>query len=464
MSETITFPPYRLTGREKKNVVLMILPALAEMILSSLFRSVDSIMLGHAPSSAVSLAATGLTGPLSNLVLCVLFAFCVGTTAAVSWAIGAGKTENAAAATRQTLLICAASGTVISLLFAWLSPQLVNFLGPESEDVRQAAIEYYRITSYSFVFQFVTHNVSAALRGAGITKYPMFYNITANGLNVGMNYVLIYGKLGFPAMGVEGAALATTISTAIGMVLALTMLAVLKSPVRLSFRKSFLPRANIMRRVLNVGLTAAAEQLILQSGNVLFTKIIAFRPTVDLSAYSVFNSMNQYIWNVPGACAVASTTHMGMNMGAGRGDRCQAYTKWITGLSVISTCSLAAVVALARKPLCALFIDDPAVIAVATGLTVAGMFSAPGIAVHQTISGSLRAAGDTRAPLVASLISLWVFRVGLGWLLIRVMELPIFWGVVTIAADQIARAAINVILYLRGKWKTKLQPKKTGSR
>lgn len=450
---------YRLTAQDRIRVFQIIFPALAEHLLSQTFSMVDSLMLGHSSDASTSLAAIGITSSIINLIICVVNGFTIGTTATVAWFIGQKKETEAAATARQMLLIGTAVGAALTLIFTASAEQMVHFLNPTDETVRTAAVEYYRILCIGYVFQSISFSISASLRGCGLTQYPMIYNLAANGANVILNYILIYGALGFPAMRLRGAAIATLISKIIAAGIAFALILLKKSPVRISFRKSFLPTKPIQKRVLTIGLTAALEQILLQFGNVLFVKIIAGLPKTDLSANSVVQTFNGFIWSIPSACAIASTTLMGMHMGEGRADKCRAFTGFIIWLSVGMTLGLSLLAAVFRVPFCRLMINDEAVLPIAAQLMIAAVFSAPGVAIHTQLSGALRAAGDTKTPLWASFLSLWIFRVGLGWLLVDYFQLGIFWGWIAMAFDQSARAIINGVRYKQERWRDKIEPK-----
>ncbi len=447
---------YKLSRQERKAVLFMIFPALTELLLSHTFALIDSAMLGFSADATTSVAAVGLTSSLVGMIGNLIAAFTVGTTATVAWFLGSRHPEDAKATVRQTTTISGILGIVLTLVCTFGSKGIVGFMGSSDEAVRTAATEYFSIISIGYVFQFLTVNISAALRGAKITKYTMIYNLIANAANVGMNYVLIFGKLGFEPMGLKGAAIATTVSKILGFLIAIGVVCLKKSPVQISLKKSFVPRQRIMQRVIRISLTAMLEQLLLQGGNVLFTKIIAGIPKVDFSAYNIAGNITGFVWNISAACAVASTTYMGIGMGEGREDKCRGYTAYIVRtcflwMSVLTTVLVAGAGFWPR-----LFINDPDVISMAAKiLPIAALYGLP-VAIHQPLAGALRSAGDTTSPLIASFASLWIFRVLLGWLLIRVFDLGIIFGTIAVAADQTVRAAINIILYRSGRWKKRI--------
>lgn len=444
-------PDYRLTRRDVGFFLSIMLPALVEMLLSQVFSMVDTIMLGRMPDSAVVLAAVGITTSPINLVVCVMTAFCIGTTATVAVFTGAGKNEQARSASGQSLLLMAAAGIVVTVICMVFAEPIIRFSGAKDEILPLAAA-YYRLISAGFFFQSITISITASLRGVGITKVPMLYNLLSALVNVILNYIMIYGKLGCPAMGIHGAALATTLSKLVAFGISVGMM--FFGGLSVGFRRGERFRLDlpIMKRILKIGITSGMEQVILQSGAVLSTKILAVIPTADFAAYQIASSVEGIAWQPGSACCAASTTCMGQAIGEGRPEKAHAMTKMIFLTALAMSGILVLVFLFCGYPLASVYTEDAAVAKTAAQILLYCAVALPGVSTHQTIAGALRGAGDTRTPMIASLCSLWVFRVALSFLLVRVCGMGVLAMRVCISLDQIVRASINLIRYLRGRW------------
>jgi putative MATE family efflux protein len=430
------------------------LPALVELLLSQFFGMVDTIMLGRLPDSAVVLTAVGITASPINLVVCVVTAFCIGTTATVAVFTGAGKSDRARSTTRQSLMLLSIAGIVLTVVCVTFAEPIIRFAGAKDDTIVQA-VSYYRLIAAGFFFQSVTISITASLRGVGITKIPMLYNLTAAGLNVFLNYILIYGKLGCPAMGVEGAALATTLSKVISFLAAVCILFFGKTPVSIQRGDSFRPDIPILKRILKIGITSGMEQVILQSGAVLSTKILAVIPTVDFAAYQIASNVEGIAWQPGGACCTAATTCMGQALGEGRIDKAKAMTKMIFLTALTISGFVVLLFLFCGLPIAEIYTPDKAVALTASRIMFYCAIAIPGVSTHQTIAGALRGAGDTKTPMIASLCSLWIFRVALSFLLVRVLGLGVIAMRICVTLDQLVRASINLIRYCRGKWAIK---------
>ncbi len=449
-------PAYKLTKRDVSFFLSIMLPALVELVLSQVFAMVDTIMLGRLPDSAVILSAVGITSSPTHLIVGVVTAFCIGTTATVAIATGAGKTEDARCAARQSLLMLTVAGVVLSACCMVFAEPMMRFAGAKGEILAPAAT-YYRIIAAGFAIQSVTISITASFRGVGITKVPMLYNLASAGLNVFLNWLLIYGKWGLPAMGITGAALATTLSKLVAFAVALWMLFRGGLPISVRRGDSFRPDTRMMKRILKIGITSGMEQLILQSGAILSTKILAGVPTTDFAAFQVASSVDAMAWQPGGACCTAATTCMGQCIGEGRTDKAKAMIRMIYTTALCMCAVMIVLFLTCGRPIAYIYTPETDVAEAASVVIAWCALALPGVSTHQTIAGALRGAGDTRTPMLASLCSLWIFRVGLSWLLISVLGYGVIAMRICIACDQIVRAAINLGRYLRGNWAKAVQ-------
>jgi putative MATE family efflux protein len=240
--------------------------------MSTLFGMINMIMVGQL--SAAAITAVGLTNQPFMLLLAVFAAVNVGTTALVAWNIGAGNTEKASAVTRQIIAVNIVLGLVMSTTGIVFSRYIVTFMGAQADTIEDATA-YFRIVSSGLLFQAVTMGITASLRGAGETRIPMMYNIGSNLLNVFGNYLLIYGKLGFPELKVEGAAISTTFSRIVACLIGFYIISLSnKSAINIRHRGRYHPDFVIIKRVFSIGLPAAMEQFVIQSGLMIFARTV----------------------------------------------------------------------------------------------------------------------------------------------------------------------------------------------
>ncbi len=444
-----------LDKKDMSRVLSITIPAMVEMLFAQLFAMVDTMMLGHTGAlSTASVAAVGYTNSPINLLVGIMSAFNVGTTAAVAWSLGAGDLKSARDAVRSSLVLNLAIGTVATLLGFFFARPMVLFMGagPETADF---ATEYMQIVAVGMLFAAVNMAVTSSLRGAGQTRLPMLYNLGSNLLNVIGNYLLIYGHLGLPAMGVSGAALSTTISRGVATLASLLVLFKLGGPIRLQVRDCLRFQLSQIKRILRVGVTTAIEQALMQVGFMLFTKSVSGLGYVVLAAHNIGLNINGLSWVPSQAFGVAATALVGQSMGAGQPEKARDYAKLVHRLSLIGAILTAALFLAGAHVIAGLYIDDVAVAALAAGVLRLMTLGMPGIATQMPISAALRGAGDTLFPLLASMVGIWIFRVLVAPLFIHTFGWGLTGAWLCIVLDQSARAIVVYARFASGKWMTK---------
>lgn len=436
----------------RREVIAITWPAFIELVMSTLFGMVDMIMVGQL--SAAAIAAVGLTNQPFFLLLSVFAAVNVGTTTLVAWHIGAGNVEKAKAVTRQILIVNMSLGIIMSAFGVFTAKYIVMFMGAQADTIKDATA-YFQIVSAGLGFQAVTMGVTASLRGAGETKIPMLYNIGSNLLNVFGNYVLIYGKLGFPKLGVGGAALSTTISRIIACMVALYIVYISKISV-ISLRKikeKYRFDWGIIKKVFSIGLPAAFEQFVIHAGLILFARTVSSLGTQGYAAHQIGLNINGLVFAPSMAFGVAATTLVGQSLGADDEEKAQKYADIVHRLAVIVACSVGLLLIFFSHPIARLYTKDLAVAAMAGTVLKIMSLAQPSLSTQLSLSGALRGAGDTMYPLYASIFGIWVFRVFVAYLFVNIFGWGLIGAWVALVLDQTTRAIIVYARYRSGKWK-----------
>jgi putative MATE family efflux protein len=294
---------------------------------------------------------------------------------------------------------------------------------------------------------------ATALRAAGDSRTPLVIGAIANLLNVFLNWVLIFGNLGAPAMGVKGAAIASTLS----MVVQLVIFWWLWRSGRLLLRPSgagFRPNRDIMRRLMMIGYPAALEGVLFQVGLLWFQRLMSAYGTAAIAAYNVGAQILSIAF-LPGmGFAAAASALVGQHLGDQQPERA-ASSGWRSVWGGILSMSLlgVAIIALAR-PIAGLFSRDPEVVALTVDfIWILGAVQ-PLMAVEFTLGGALRGAGDTVYPLVVIFIGLFVCRLVPATILAQGFDatLQVVWSALVL--DYLAKAILLIRRFRRGRWKT----------
>lgn len=425
-------------------------PTLVEMFLVSLVGMADMIQVGRVGPEAIT--AVGLTNQPIMLLLAIFQALNVGTTTLVARFIGMGKPKDASDTLKQTFVLVILLGLAVSLFAGLTSSAILEFMGAEPEVIR-VGTPYFRVVAFGFVFSALAMGLASALRGAGDTRTPMTVNLTANAVNVTFNYILIWGKFGFPRWGVFGAGVATTFSRVVAAVWFVIIVLRGKKQVRLDFKGGYRPNPEILKRILNVGFPAAMEQGVLRTGQVLFARVVSSLGTITFAAHQT--SMNILsLTFMPGmAFATGCTTLVGQYLGAKRpedAERC-AYTSRNMGLAFGG--AMALIFIFFGKYIAMLYTNDMSVVLASALVLKIYAFAQPFQSIQFILAGGLRGAGDTKYPLYSTALGMWIGRVGLGWFFVNVVRMGLPGAWLGMAIDQIVRGIFISLRFRTGRWK-----------
>ena len=459
-----------------KIILTLVIPILCELLLSSLFGMVDYMMAGQHSTHALN--AIGLFNSPSALLTVLFTAVNTGTTTRVAWNIGAGRIDSAKRVMRTSIIlniILSIAVTFVGIVFA---PQMIEFMSAseygsvyEKGTIAYDGVQVFQICSAGFIFSGVTMAITASLRGAGENRIPLFYNMLANFLNVIGNYVFIYGVdfLHIPEMAAQGAALSTSLSRLIAMVLAIVFLCFSKKS-RFGLKNKdyatnfseenrdtkklpfFLPDLSVSKKILSIGIPSMLESVIMQIGMILFAKMVISTGNDSYAAHQISNSINSLFLMICAAFSSAAGTLVGQNLGAKDINGAKYYTTAITKITVSICCVMAIVMALFAKNFIVLYTSDQNVIKIATEIMYVCSLILIVTAFQNCYSGALKGAGDTKFPLYSAIFCTLFVRVVLTYIVVNILHLGIFFVWLATLTDLILRCIIIYFRYRSGRW------------
>jgi putative MATE family efflux protein len=437
-------------GELRKSILSFSGPIVAELMLMSMISIVTLSMVGHL--GAYALSAVGLTNQPVFISVAVFQSFNIGATALISRFIGAEKYKDAKAVVVQTMIMAVILGAILSIITVVFSKQIVIGMGAK-EDTVEIASMYMKYMGIGMLLQSIPTAVASILRGAGESKAPMTYNIISNVINVLIGLLLINGLWFFPKMGLEGAAIAATISKLIACIMSVYALAKSRLPISISKKDRFELDFSMIRRIMNIGLSAAGEQLAMRVGFLLYTRIIADLGTSALAAHQIVLSVTGLASNIVNGLAVAASSFTGRSLGAKDAELAEDYSYEIRRMGFILSLSIGLSFFFAGYQLSRLFSSDPSVLNLsARVLKIGALITFPQNSLA-ILSGSLRGAGDTKWPLISALIGMIFARVSLAVLFVKVFHFGLEGAWAAALADQSVRSVLIYLRYRTGRWK-----------
>ena len=428
-------------------------PSTVEGALLSIISSIDTMMVGTLGPAAI--AAVGLTSQPRMILLICAQALCVGTTALCARRKGAGDPQAANSCLNQSLALVTVLGVIMALLGFFGADWFMRLAGA-NEDTMEMSVAYFRIISLGLVFNCWSLCICAAMRAIGKTRITMVTNITANLVNVCLNYVLINGKLGFPRMGVRGAAIATVCGTIVSCCIAVGFVCRKNSYYHLRLPK--FDRVTL-QGLTRVGSSSMLEAGCLRVGFLITARLVAGIGTNAFAAYQIVNQVTSLSFTLGDGVSAAGTSLVGQSLGAKDPDLAMVHVRITRRISIYVSLGLMLVIFLLRRQLALLFTTDEEIIRSVTlsfYVIIIGMLPQNGRVVY---SGCLRGAGDVKYVAMVALISVMVLRPILTWLFcyplaaaLPALSLAVIGPWLAFVIDAIVR---NHLLYRRikqGNW------------
>ena len=439
-------------GAIYKKVFGIAWPAVLESVLISFISVADTAMVSAMGKEAI--AGVGITDQPRSIALAVIFSLNVGVTAVVSRRKGEANRSGANRCLKQCLLVSLLLAALLGgLCVVWARPILL-FSGARADYI-DLAVEYCRIIMGGLVFTAVSQTITAAQRGCGQTKVSLRANLTANIVNVVLNYLLIGGHLGFPALGVRGAAIASVISFFISALIAVLSVLRQEDFLYLLSGDSWRFDRETLGGVLRVGGNAALEQVVFSRiGYFLYGKMMASLGTLEYAVNRICSSvMSVGLSFADGFCVTASSL-LGQSLGEKRPDKAQAYVGACQRIAFLGALLLTAAFIGLRYPLVRIYNREPEVVDLAVQVMVIVGLTTNLQTFQNIYTASLRGAGDTRFVAWVSMISVMILRPGLGWLFAYPLGGGLIGAWLACWIDQFVRAVCGWLRFRHGRWKT----------
>jgi MATE family multidrug resistance protein len=377
---------------------------------------VDTMMVGHLPNSAEAIGGASLAGIIFSVAGIFGIGLLMGMDTLVSQSFGAGNTEDCNKSLWNMLYLTLPLAPILMGLVELSLYYLHRFgINPGVESVAEP---YMQVLVWSMLPLLLYSGCRRYLQGVDDVKPVPFVLISANVINFGGNWMLIYGKLGFPAMGIDGSALSTVLARVYmaGAMIYFVMRHDRRTGGTL-WRVSKRPEFQRMWQLLRIGFPAAG-QIAFEIGVFSFaTAIVAKLDARSLAAHQIALSAASFSYMVPLGFSSAAAVRVGQALG--RGDLAGARDAgWsAVRLSLVFMGSAAVLFLVAPGMIARFFTPDPEVIAASTGLlAIAAAFQLfDGAQVVAT--GALRGMGDSHTAAIVNLVAYWFIGIPLGWVL-----------------------------------------------
>lgn len=385
-------------GSIVKQVILFALPLMLGNVFQMLYNTVDSIVVGNFVGTQ-ALAAVGSTTMIVNMMVFFFNGFSAGAGVVIANYFGAKDMEKLHKSIETTM----AATFVLSVLFtiggvAAVKPMLRFMATPE--DVFGEATVYLQIYIGGISGLLVYNMGSGILRAVGDTMRPLYFLILTSVLNIILDLVFVLGL----HRGIEGVAWATIISQFISAFLILALLTRSRDIYRLTWHDLKIDRA-ILGSIFAVGLPAGIQSIITAFSNVFVQSYVNFFGSSCMAGWSCYNKLDQFIMLPMQSMAMAATTFVSQNIGAGKRQRADRGTIVTVSMSVGVTAVIVAFLCIFAAPAVGLFSPDGKVIEFGVLFMRANCFFLLFNCVNHVLAGALRGMGDAKGPMIIMLLA-----------------------------------------------------------
>ncbi len=426
-------------------------PAVLESFFVALAGMIDSLMVSSIGTYAV--AAVGLTTQPKFIGLAPFVAANVAVSAIVARRKGQEDRKGANQTLVAALVFVALAGILVSILCVALADPIIRLCG-SNEDTHEAAVIYFQIIMGGMMFNIISLAINAAQRGAGRTRIAMKTNVTANVLNMIGNYLLIGGKLGFPALGIRGAALATVFGTVVACGMSILSVFPKDSFVSIPYILAKKIRFSVMslRGIFHIGSNIFLEQILLRIGFMSVAVMTAKLGTDAFAAHQVGMNVMSLSFSFGDGMQVAAVALIGRSLGEEKPELAKVYGGICQKMGMVISLVLAVFYLLGGRLLYSLYFKEAHIIAMGVEIMRVIVIIVV-LQISQVIyMGCLRGAGDVLFTTVASTISVTFVRTLCSYALCYTFGLGligIWFGVV---CDQFCRFVLTWWRFKSGVW------------
>jgi putative MATE family efflux protein len=431
-----------------KNIRQQVFSLAFPVVLSSLLQRsvgiVDIFLVGGLGAS--SIAAVGLAQIMVFVVMSLSWGINVGVTVQVSQLWGAGRKEDAARAAFQAIVLAVGAALIMTLLGLSFGGNVASLLGANNE-VQSILLDYTSIIFTFVVFTISINVLAGIMHGTGDTKTPLYATLIVNILHVAVAYPLIYGYLGFPQLGVKGAAIAIAISESMGALFLLIR----------SLRRKYIIGSRTFEKKYTVmtfklGYPIFIDRLFQSAGSLVFAKVILLYGTAVYAAHQVGLAIEAFSFMPGYGIAVAAATMVGQNLGAGKPENARISAFEANRLAVVLMAGMGLVFFFFPYALLKAFTKDPEVIRYGILYMKIVAFAQIPLALTMVIGGSLRGAGDTGYIMFVTITGMWFIRLPVAALLAIVVKADIMYVWSVMIADWLVRVTLLLWRYRRQRW------------
>ncbi len=440
-------------GKIISSLLSLALPIIFANILQSAYQLIDTFWLGRLGADAV--AAVSLSFPLLFLVLSLGAGLTLAGTVMVARYKGANNQKMVDFSSSQSVFLIFLTSIVLGVISYFAAGPLMKIIGA-GPDIIDNSVLYFKVSSLGFVFLFIFFIFQSLMRGIGNVMLPVYIVLFTVVLNAGLDPLFIYGYGPIPGYGVAGAAVASVITQALAATIGLSILFRGRHGIKISLSAMYFNMENL-KLTFNIGFPASIEQSTRALGMTLMMGIVTSFGSDIVAAYGIGARMLSFIVVPALGLGIATTSLVGQNIGALKIKRAERVAKLSAKVAFFGFTGLGLIMFLVAEPLTTFFIpNDPQVIQDGTLFIKIMSMSFGFLGLQQVMNGTFNGAGFTKASMFISIMSLWVVRFPLAYILsttLGIGPVGIWWS---FPISNLIAGIVAFSYFKTGYWKKRV--------
>ena len=438
-----------------KLLITISIPIVIQNLISSSLNLVDNVMIGQLGETYI--AATGLANQIYFIMTLILFGGNSGISIYIAQYWGKKETDKIKSVLSIGLIFALFVSTIFFIIGFVFPTQTLALMSKDTAVVSLGA-SYMRIVSLSYIITAISFAFGFSSRSVGHPKLPMTAAVVSLMINTVLNYILIFGKFGFPVMGIEGAAIATLIARVVEFIIIIGGIYKTIPVLAVSFKNFFTISSDLVKKVGKTAFPVILNEGFWSLGMTAYALVYARIGTEAVAAVMITNTVNNLFMVVGFGLGNASSVMLGNTLGAGEIDKAIDYNKKFLALSIIGGVIVGGLImAIGPFLIRNLYQLTPESYDITLKtLFILALFMSFKFYNTIIVIGTLRSGGDTVYSMAMEITSVWLIGVPLAALGGFVFKLPVYWVVAMVNIEEVFKVLIGLPRLLSNKWAKRL--------
>ena len=449
--ENHSLPPL---SRLIKSMGKVSFPAAIETFLITLIGLLDTIMVSGVGTNA--LAGVTISQQPVFMALVVAMGLNAGITAIVARRFGEKDQDGAKRIVRHAILMSIIASVIMMILFMLIAEPFLIITGAKQETL-PISVRYLRIVLLSLPFNYVRLTICAAFRASGNTKVSLITNVSANLVNLFLNYCLIMGNLGFPRLEADGAAIATSIGHFVAFIITICILRFKKSFIQTKLSDDWRMDKETTKNIINVGSNASIEQLFMRLGFYILAVMINNLGTEAVAVNAIVQGTISLAFSVTDGFAIGASALVGKSLGEEDVPKAFAYGRLSQITSFLLGGIMITLIIIFRHEVVSMFASEEdktsiVVMEKAANVLIFAVFAIVPQSLQWVTTNCLRGAGDVKFTAKTAVLSVAIIRPLFTFICCYIFTFGVLGAWIGTFIDQAIRLTINNNRFIKLKW------------